>query len=52
MKNFIYTLLIIIFCNLTGYSEEPKEIQFIYINGSNNNDKKMTKWFYDVNICT
>ena len=47
MKNFIYTLLIIIFCNLTGYAEEPKEIQFIYINGSNNNDKKMTKWFYD-----
>lgn len=47
MKKFIYTLLIITFCNLTVFAEEPKEVQFIYINGSNNNDKKMTKWFFD-----
>ena len=41
----ILTLLIINGCYTLA--NETKEIQFIYINGSNNNDKKMTEWFFD-----
>ncbi|MBQ8887434.1 MAG: hypothetical protein IJY61_07020 [Candidatus Gastranaerophilales bacterium] len=44
MKKFILFLLAFIFCSQNCFSSE--EIQFIYINGSNNNDKKMTKWFF------
>ena len=36
-----------ILCFPAFCSENNSEIQFIYINGSNNNDKKMKKWFYD-----
>lgn len=35
------------FCSPCCFCVETKEIQFIYINGSNNNDKKMQKWFFD-----
>ena len=40
-------LLLILLTIQPGYCSEPQEIQFIYINGSNNNNKKMKKWFFD-----
>ena len=46
MKKLLLIVLFFIFIPISFASEE-KEIQFIYINGSNNNDKKMTEWFFD-----
>ena len=45
MKKLLLIVLFFIFIPISFASEE-KEIQFIYINGSNNNDKKMTEWFF------
>ncbi len=47
MKKFIVIMFILssLFPQVSAY--EGKEIKFIYINGSNNNDKKMKNWFYD-----
>lgn len=39
-------ILITGFC-LNANAFEQKEIQFIYINGSNNNDSKMKNWFFN-----
>ena len=44
MKKII--LLLFIFISFSQTLLASEEIQFIYINGSNNNDKKMTKWFF------
>ncbi len=47
MKKIIFLLALLLFFPQISFSNEnPKEIQFIYINGSNNNDKKMKKWFF------
>ena len=52
MKN-LFKIIFIIFCILYPSAANAvtdnavNEIKFIYINGSNNNDKKMKKWFYD-----
>ena len=47
MKNLFISILILFLGAQITFAEEPKEIQFIYINGSNNNDKKMQNWFFD-----
>ncbi len=47
MKKIIYILLLLLFWNQFVFADNSKEIQFIYINGSNNNDKKMRNWFFD-----
>lgn len=47
MKKLILLFLTLFVLIPVTLADEPKEIQFIYINGSNNNDKKMTKWFFD-----
>lgn len=47
MKKILLLLLILLLFSPICFADEQKEIQFIYINGSNNNDKKMTKWFFD-----
>lgn len=47
MKKILLVLLILLLSAPFSYCEEQQEIQFIYINGSNNNDKKMKKWFFD-----
>lgn len=47
MKRIFSLLLLLFVFSPVSFSEEQKEIQFIYINGSNNNDKKMTKWFFE-----
>lgn len=47
MKKILIILLILFTIAPISLADEPQEIQFIYINGSNNNDKKMKKWFYD-----
>ncbi len=46
MKKIILLILIIFLSSNFSFAHEPKEIQFIYINGSNNNDKKMKNWFF------
>ncbi len=46
MKKFILLLSLLLILPQCVYSEPTEEIQFIYINGSNNNDKKMKKWFF------
>ncbi len=47
MKRILAILILLITNGCFVQANEQKEIQFIYINGSNNNDKKMTKWFFD-----
>ncbi len=47
MKKIIFTLLLFILCNQFGFANTQNEIQFIYLNGSNNNDKKMRNWFFN-----
>ena len=47
MKKYIIIILLFILILPAFPLEDNCEIQFIYINGSNNNDKKMKKWFYD-----
>lgn len=46
MKKLLF-LLFLLFFSPVSFAAEEKEIQFIYINGSNNNDKKMTEWFFN-----
>ena len=44
----IFLLIVFLFVFVQNViAAEPKEIQFIYINGSNNNDVKMKTWFFD-----
>lgn len=44
-------IILLIFCSLifvqNVVANEQQEIQFVYINGSNNNDVKMKTWFYE-----
>lgn len=47
MKKFLVIILLLIFFTPSSIADEQKSIQFIYINGSNNNDKKMKNWFFD-----
>ncbi len=47
MRVFIAILLILLINSAVFAITERQEIQFIYINGSNNNDPKMKKWFFD-----
>ncbi len=47
MKKSLIICLILLLISSASYAMQPKEIQFVYINGSNNNDKKMKNWFYD-----
>lgn len=47
MKRILAILILLMINGCFVQANEQKEIQFIYINGSNNNDKKMTKWFFD-----
>lgn len=46
MKKILILLIICLMFVPIVYAENTKEIQFIYINGSNNNDKKMKDWFF------
>ena len=46
MKKLLLLILFLFVFSPVSFSSEEKEIQFIYINGSNNNDKKMTDWFF------
>ncbi|MBE7705253.1 MAG: hypothetical protein E7Z90_05520 [Cyanobacteria bacterium SIG29] len=46
MKKFLFLILILFCISPISIAQDQKEIQFIYINGSNNNDKKMKNWFY------
>ncbi len=45
MKKILILLIICLMLVPVVYAGNTKEIQFIYINGSNNNDKKMKDWF-------
>ncbi|MBQ4077943.1 hypothetical protein IJD15_02030 [bacterium] len=50
MKKIFLLILILCLCTPSAFSVAEvaeKEIQFIYINGSNNNDKKMKNWFFN-----
>ena len=47
MKKIFLLILILFLSTQHAFCIEQKEIQFIYINGSNNNDKKMKNWFFD-----
>ena len=42
MKKFIYLLILFLFCNSVQAAEE---LSFVYINGSNNNNRKMKTWY-------
>ncbi len=44
-KLILFFVVLLIFVPLS-FADESREIQFIYINGSNNNDIKMKTWFY------
>lgn len=43
MKKILLVLLLIIIMQKNCFAQD--EISFVYINGSNTNDKKMTKWY-------
>ncbi len=47
MKKLIFILILIFITPSFVQAKDTQEIQFIYINGSNNNDSKMKKWFFD-----
>lgn len=47
MKKIFTLIILLMFICPVSIAEGTKEIQFIYINGSNNNDKKMKKWFFE-----
>lgn len=47
MKKLVFILILIFISPSFAQAEDTQEIQFIYINGSNNNDSKMKKWFFD-----
>ncbi len=47
MKKIIVLIALFLLVPTFSYCQEATEIQFIYINGSNNNDKKMTDWFFE-----
>ncbi len=47
MRILLAVLFILIFNSCVFASAGRQEIQFVYINGSNNNDPKMKKWFFD-----
>jgi len=47
MKKFFAVFISLIVFSSAVTASEPEAIQFIYINGSNNNDKKMKTWFFD-----
>ena len=46
MKKFFIIFLTLLFLSPSSFCDNVKEVKFIYINGSNNNDTKMKKWFY------
>ena len=48
MKKLLLLLITLLLFHNVSFAEEnnTQEIQFIYINGSNNNDLKMKNWFY------
>lgn len=46
-KIILFCLFLFLFVPIGTYCNVPSEIQLIYINGSNNNDKKMRKWFFN-----
>ncbi len=43
----LFIIITVMMLNAAVIYAQPQEIQFIYINGSNNNDKKMTDWFFE-----
>lgn len=45
-KIILFTLILLCLCPIS-LAQDKKELQFIYINGSNNNDKKMRTWFFE-----
>ena len=47
MKKIIVLIALFLLIPVNSYCQDTTEIQFIYINGSNNNDKKMTDWFFE-----
>lgn len=48
MKKLVILLIsFFVLCGVNTFASEKKEVRFIYINGSNNNDKKMKDWFYE-----
>ncbi len=47
MKKFFIIFILLFLMSGPAYCNDAQEIQFIYINGSNNNDKKMTNWFFE-----
>lgn len=47
MKRILAILILLVVNGYFAQANEQNEIQFIYINGSNNNDKKMTEWFFN-----
>ena len=47
MKRILAILILWVVNGYFAQANEQNEIQFIYINGSNNNDKKMTEWFFN-----
>lgn len=47
MKKILVLLVSFFIFQLNVFASDRHEIQFIYINGSNNNDAKMKSWFFD-----
>ena len=47
MKKIFLTMFVLLSFLSGAFAAPEKEIQFIYINGSNNNDTKMKDWFFD-----
>ena len=47
MKKLLVLFVSLLLFVPSVFADECREIQFIYINGSNNNDKKMKNWFFD-----
>ena len=44
MKKILLLLFIFLFAQFPAFAEE-NNLTFLYINGSNNNDKKMKDWY-------
>ncbi len=47
MRLLLSLILLLTCCSFAYSNEDTHQIRFVYINGSNNNDPKMKKWFFD-----
>jgi len=48
IKKLLSLIIAILFFSLSAFAEEePVKINFLYINGANNNTPNMEKWFFD-----